>query len=178
VQEVSETQFTVMKFLRNFAFFRVIVDCVFYTGHRFLHENKWAYDNIHRRHHEHYTTNLRTNYHFSAPDLFIESAFPIICAIGVLRGLFGVAFSRFEVHLFMTYISWHEIGTHLGKPLPTISMYPPLSILYTAFTDVEKNSIEFHEVHHNRRHCNYGITQWIDYLMSSRVLRGDGHTIA
>jgi sterol desaturase/sphingolipid hydroxylase (fatty acid hydroxylase superfamily) len=172
-QELSDTPFSLSAFFRNFVFFRIVVDVVFYSAHRFLHENKWVYNNIHRRHHEHYTTNLRTNLHFSAVDLFIQSAFPIACAVGALRFLCRVALSRFEIRLFMTYAAWHETGAHLGKPLPVISMHPPLSILYTAFTDVEKSSIEFHEVHHNRRHCNYGITQWIDQLMSTRVLRGD-----
>lgn len=61
----------------------------------------------------------------------------------------------------------------MGKPLPVISMYPPLSIFYTAFTDVEKHAVEFHEVHHNRRSANYGITQWIDALRGSRILKSD-----
>ncbi len=52
-----------------------------------------------------------------------------------------------------------------------ITTFPPLSILYTAFSNLESQSVEFHEVHHNRRICNYGITQWIDYLMNSRYLR-------
>jgi len=172
--EVTNTPFTVGGFLRNFAVFRVVVDVAFYCGHRALHEHPLLYKHIHKRHHEHFTTNLRTNYHFTAPDLFIESAVPVFAGLAVLRKLLGVALSRFEIHLMLTYVAWHESGTHLGKPLPVISMYPPLSILYTPFTDVEATAIEFHEVHHNRRSCNYGITQWIDYLMGSRLLRAGG----
>lgn len=169
--EISTTPFSFTKFLRNYGVFRVIADIVFYCAHRSLHQIPWLYRNIHKRHHEHYTTNLTTNFHFTALDLFLESALPLIAGIGFLRSALGWKMGRYEIHLMLTYVAWHETGTHLGKPLPTISTFPPLSILYTAFTNWERDSIEFHEVHHNRRHCNYGITQWIDYLMGSRMLK-------
>ena len=102
--EVTNTPFTVGGFLRNFAIFRVVVDIVFYCGHRAMHVYPWLYRNVHKRHHEHYTTNLRTNYHFTAPDLFVESALPIFAGIGVLRGVLGIALSRFEIHLMMTCV--------------------------------------------------------------------------
>lgn len=174
-EEIEETSFSIVRFLRNFAIFRVVADITFYVAHRTLHEVPWLYRNIHKRHHEHYTTNLTTNFHFTVADLFIESAMPLIVGLGVLRGLLGIKMGRYEIHLFLTYVAWHETGTHLGKPLPTISTYPPLSILYTAFTNWERDAIEFHEVHHNRRHCNYGITQWIDWLMGSRRLKSSPH---
>ena len=119
-EEITSTPFSVLGFLRNFAIFRVFVDIAFYCGHRALHENKWLYQNVrgynsqftcvgigylaisfsfcfvqvHKRHHEHFTTNLRTNYHFTAPDLFVESAFPIFMGISMLRGVFGILLSR------------------------------------------------------------------------------------
>ena len=86
--------------------------------------------------------------------------------------MFIFSASRERLCLLFSHVAWHEAGTHLGKPLPVISMYPPLSILYNLFTNKEgRTAIEFHEVHHNRRHCNYGITQWIDMLMGSRFLK-------
>jgi sterol desaturase/sphingolipid hydroxylase (fatty acid hydroxylase superfamily) len=135
-----------------------------------MHVNPWLYKNIHKRHHEHFTTNLRTNYHFTALDLFIESALPIFTALATMRTGLGIKMSRYEVHLMMTYIAWHEAGTHLGKPLPVISMYPPFSFLYNILQG-PSTAIEFHEVHHNKRHCNYGITQWIDRMMGSHLLK-------
>ena len=124
-EELDTTPWRPLAFLRNFAVFRVIVDLVFYLGHRALHTNPWLYKNVHRRHHEHYKTNLRTNYHFTAPDLFIESAMPIIAAVCFLRSFLGVKMGRYEIHMMMTFVAWHESGTHLGKPLPVISVFPP-----------------------------------------------------
>jgi len=169
--ELEETPFRPARALRNFLCFRVVVDLAFYLSHRQLHVNPFLYKHIHRRHHEHYTTNLRTNYHFHWLDLFIESAFPIWMGFMALRGA-GVKLGRFEINLFMTAVGWHESGTHLGKPLPVISWCPPLSILWNLFQ--RPTAIEFHEVHHNRRHCNYGITEWIDFLAGTRVLRPQG----
>lgn len=168
--ELSDTPFTIPSFLKHFGVFRIIVDIVFYFGHRMMHVNPWLYKNIHKRHHEHFTTNLRTNYHFTALDLFIESALPIFTALATMRTGLGIKMSRYEVHLMMTYIAWHEAGTHLGKPLPVISMYPPFSFLYNILQG-PSTAIEFHEVHHNKRHCNYGITQWIDRMMGSHLLK-------
>lgn len=168
--EMSLTSFRPIAFLRNFAITRVIVDIIFYSAHRLMHEVPWMYKHVHKRHHEHYTTNLTTNFHFTALDLFVESAVPIFGAFAFIRKTLGIKLSRFEMHLAMTYIGWYEAGSHLGKPLPVISMYPPLSFLFNAWRTTPPTGIEFHEVHHNRRRCNYGITQWVDWLMGSRWL--------
>ena len=171
--EFKHTPFRPLGFLRNFAIFRLVVDITFYFGHRFLHVHPRIYDLIHRRHHEHYTTNLRTNWHFSSPDLFIESALPIGMGFATLRAL-GIKMGRFELHLMQQYIAWHESGTHLGKPLQIISQFAPGSILYHGFFPwLDTRAIEFHETHHNRRDCNYGITAWIDQLAGSAEFQKD-----
>ena len=104
-KELEETEFSFPRFLRNFAVFRIVVDIVFYTGHRMLHVNKWMYENIHKRHHLDYTTNLRTNFKFHVVDLFIESALPVFVGMGFLRSC-GIKLSRFEMHLMLTYVAW------------------------------------------------------------------------
>eukprot|EP00656_Telonema_subtile_P001443 TRINITY_DN10648_c0_g2_i1.p1 TRINITY_DN10648_c0_g2~~TRINITY_DN10648_c0_g2_i1.p1 ORF type:complete len:457 (-),score=115.83 TRINITY_DN10648_c0_g2_i1:290-1660(-) len=169
--ELDVTEFGIKNFLGHFGVFRILVDIVFYANHRMLHWSPWLYKNVHKRHHEHFTTNLSTVFHFNPLDLFLESAMPIFSALAFMRSGLGIKMSRYEVHLMMTYVAWHEAGTHLGKPLPVISAYPPLSFVYGLFTGNKSTAIEFHEVHHNKRHCNYGITQWIDRLMLSHVLK-------
>jgi hypothetical protein len=37
--------------------------------------------------------------------------------------------------------------------------------------DVDARNVEFHERHHNKLHQNYGITQWVDYLLGTRKLQ-------
>jgi len=147
-QELRETPFSLARFLRNYAILRVAVDVTFYWAHRMLHVHPWIYARVHARHHQHYQTNLRTNFHFGAVDLFLESAVPIGVGLAVLRFLCGAKMSRFELHLMQGYVAWHESGTHMGKPLNLISTYAPLSVLYHAvLPEIDARAIEFHETH-------------------------------
>ena len=73
----------------------------------------------------------------------------------------------------MTYTAWSESCTHLGKALPVVSMFPPLSILYNGYFNLDKNIIAAHEVHHNRRNCNYGIMPWIDVVFGTNRALGE-----
>ena len=119
------------------------------------------------KHHKHFTTSLATNFKFTIPDIIIESTLPIFVGLLFLRNILKIKLSRKEVNLLMIYIAWHETGTHMGKPLQTISIYPPLSFLYREFFKIDINPVKFHEIHHRRRDCNYGITSWIDYLLKT-----------
>ena len=42
-QELRETKFDLMRFVRNFALFRIVLDLAFYFGHRALHVNERIY---------------------------------------------------------------------------------------------------------------------------------------
>jgi sterol desaturase/sphingolipid hydroxylase (fatty acid hydroxylase superfamily) len=96
---------------------------------------------------------------------------PFILGLEVLRRL-GTHSSRLEVALYATYINWYEIGSHSGKPVPTVTYFPPLSPLYRALLgDVDAQNVEFHERHHNKLNQNYGITQWLDKLLGTHKLQ-------
>jgi sterol desaturase/sphingolipid hydroxylase (fatty acid hydroxylase superfamily) len=166
-KELEETPFNVTRFLKNQFWFRLVVDLVFYVGHRAMHANEWLYVNLHKLHHRHHYTSLLTNFNFTAADLFIESVLPVFAAFSFIRGVLGVKMSRFEMHVLLTYTAFHEGGTHLGKPIPVISAFPPLSILYNSIVDIDGRTIEAHEVHHRTRHWNLGITPWLDYVMGT-----------
>lgn len=72
----------------------------------------------------------------------------------------------------ITYMNWYEIGSHSGKPVPTVTYFPPLAPLYnTLLGDVDKRNVEFHERHHNRLDQNYGITQWLDWLLGTHKIQ-------
>ncbi len=74
--------------------------------------------------------------------------------------------------LLAAYMNWYAIGSHSGKPVPTVSYFPPLRPLYQwVLGDVDARNVEFHERHHNKIHQNYGITQWIDMLVGTRKLQ-------
>merc|ERR1711972_991487 len=106
---------------------RLVSDAAFYLVHRALHTRllyRW-----HKRHHEHTATALLTNFHFSAVDLFLEGAAPLFVGLAALQAL-GAKVSQAEGILISTYIQWYEIGSHSGKPVPTVTLFPPLAPLY------------------------------------------------
>ena len=57
-EELDNNQFSIKQFIWKFSIVRAIVDVTFYLAHKILHINPTIYKLIHKRHHEHYTTNL------------------------------------------------------------------------------------------------------------------------
>lgn len=73
-QELSNHPFKFWSFLKRLFIMRLVVDILFYVGHRALH-SPWLYKYIHKRHHEHRKTTITTNFHFTVADLTIEVRF-------------------------------------------------------------------------------------------------------
>lgn len=161
----SKQSFSIIHFLGKLAAVRFISDIVFYCVHRALH-TKQLY-RLHKRHHEHTATALNTNYHFSCADLLLEGFYPILHGVGALH-VINIRMNCLEEDLIASYFQWYEIGSHSGKPVPTVTFFPPLAPLYKSLLgDVDKRNIEFHDQHHFLRNCNYGISQWLDHLLGT-----------
>lgn len=155
-----------MIFLFKLAIMRACVDIGFYFGHRALHHRSLYW--IHRYHHQHYRPTLDTNFHFSPLDVFIEAGFPVFLGLSTLE-ILGFKNSLLEASLLVGFIGWHEQGSHCGKPLPTVTYFPPLAPLYQLILGpVDKDNVRHHDIHHARLNCNYGITIWPDALMGTR----------
>jgi methylsterol monooxygenase len=162
-------------FLVKLVLARLVADVTFYVLHRALH-TRALYGRLHKRHHEHKAPGLHTNFHFTAADLLIEGALPIVAALASLKPLLGTSPKPVELGLLHVCLQWYEIGSHSGKPVPTVSYLPPLAPLYRAILgDVDRRNVEFHHAHHQLTHCNYGITQWLDHALGTARLAGS-HT--
>ncbi|GBG28467.1 Fatty acid hydroxylase domain-containing protein 2 [Hondaea fermentalgiana] len=151
-----------LRFLGRLMWFRVGVDIVFWLGHRVLHM-KGVYSKNHRTHHEDNATQLTTNYHFDWWDLVIEAFVPFLASAIAYEKAFG-PIDQFDVSLIGTYIFWHEIESHAGKPLPSMPLIAPLSTWTQEFDDY---NVWFHELHHRILKANYSITPWIDVLLGT-----------
>ena len=159
-------KFRLLPFLPKLGVVRVVADATFYAVHYLLH-TKPLYGWVHKKHHEHYTTVLATNFHFTFADLLLEGFVPLFAGMRALSAM-GVKLVALEVYLIVCYIQWYEIGSHSGKAMPTVSYFPPLAPLYKwVLGDVDANNVEFHDKHHRFLKCNYGITQWIDCLLGT-----------
>lgn len=151
-----------LRFLLRLIWVRVLVDAGFWLGHSSLHSKK-MYTWAHSTHHEHSATQLTTNYHFEWQDLVIEAFLPFLASILLYETLIG-SVDQFDMTLLGTYIFWHEIESHAGKPMPTMPLIAPLST-FTSHLD-DWNSW-FHEIHHRVLKSNFSITPWFDQLMGT-----------
>lgn len=107
---------------------------------------------------------------FTPLDVLVEAAVPIGVGLTVIGKLLGVPMGRFESNVMVSYHSWYDAGTHLGKNIPLVSMFAPFSLIYNQFWDFDNKAIMFHELHHNKILCNYGITSWLDRLVGTAVM--------
>lgn len=161
--------------LLRLAVVRLAVDVAFYAFHRALHTPMF-FGPLHRRHHEHRSPHVWTNYHFTAVDLFVEGFAPFGVGLAALE-LLGLRCSRLEYLLLLSHIMYYEIGSHAGKPAPVISYFPPFALAYNAFYAVvlgkespDANNVWFHHCHHVFYTGNYGITPWLDAVLGTRKM--------
>ena len=169
--DLSFAETGLCRFLLRLAVMRIAVDVTFFAAHYALHA-KALFAKIHACHHEHRSPHVWTNYHFTAADLVLEGFLPFAVGLVCLAWL-GLTLSRFELQLLFSHIMWYEIGSHCGKPIPVLSVFPPLAPVYRAVMgNVDKNNVWFHHCHHAHRGGNYGITPWLDAVLGT----GNKHT--
>ena len=156
----------VSTYMLKFAISRVTVDIVFGLVHRFMHQNKWVYQNIHRLHHEHTTPRTQTNLHFMWLDQFIEAVFPIYVSFGVL-GMIGLMPTRYEQTLLVMTLVYYESASHTGKEIPIVTWFPYLSPFVDWISGCDQRLIEYHTRHHQLYRCNYSISPWWDKFVGT-----------
>merc|ERR1712151_994315 len=55
----------------------------------------------------------------------------------------------------------YEAGSHCGKALPCVTVFPPLSFI-PWIDQIFGGGIAHHHAHHRYLHCNYSIAAWPD----------------
>ena len=119
-----------------------IGDTVFYWGHRCLHESKWLYNAVHKKHHEFkYVVGVATEYSHPVEDLFVNTlsgiAGPLLLGspVWILAGHIGI--------LLAQSIDAHS-GLDLHFPLSCWNLLP--------YSDCAVA----HDFHHSNNIGNYG----------------------
>merc|ERR1712151_485972 len=77
----------------------------------------------------------------------------------------------------------YEAGSHCGKALPCVSVFPPLSFI-PWIDRTFGGGVAHHHAHHRYVHCNYSIAAWPDRafgtwrpLIDDRTCVDIAHTI-
>lgn len=149
-------------FLFQFAVIRSLHDLGFYAGHWIIHQ-PWFYGWIHKRHHEHKEPGVVTNNHFWILDLMIESGASLSAALWGIS-IFekaGFLLSNFERNYIVVALLWYENGSHAGKQLPCVTVFPPLSFIPWIDRTLGGGVAHHHE-HHRHLQSNYSIAAWPD----------------
>ena len=120
----------------------LVGDTVFYWTHRYFHENKWLYNNVHKKHHEFkYVVGVATEYCHPIEDLLVN----------MLSGIAGPLLFGSPVWILVGHtgiLLAQSIDAHSG-----LDLYFPLSCWNVLpFSDCAKA----HDYHHSNNVGNYG----------------------
>lgn len=159
--------FRLYPFLAKMLAMRLIVDVVFYAVHRALH-SRLLYP-LHRRHHEHVSPRLQTNFHFHPVDIFLEASVPVIVGRIIFDALKIPLHSHEQSLVFVHLINFESVA-HMGKEVPTVSWFPPLAPMLQYLFNCDDQLVKYHFMHHQLVRCNYSISPWPDKLLGSYII--------
>jgi hypothetical protein len=156
--------------VRSFAF-ELIFDLIHYSLHRFMHKNKTLYQMFHKMHHKHASPSYETTFYIHPGDLFLAYSIPVTIAWFVINP------SRFEFQLITIYLTYQEIGGHLGKKMYPTSSFPQF-VWLPRFLGIQLYT-EDHDLHHEKFKWNFSkrFTIWDKlfgtYRSSINIIEGN-----
>jgi hypothetical protein len=72
----------------------------------------------------------------------MEALLPFAVALTVVTFGMGLWTTQLEAYGLLSHIMWFEVGSHCGKPLPTLTTLPPLSpLLRLAVGDFDDRNV-------------------------------------
>jgi sterol desaturase/sphingolipid hydroxylase (fatty acid hydroxylase superfamily) len=128
--------------------FEVILDFFHYWSHRYIHQNKFLYRHIHKKHHHYPNPNVWVTYYQDPIDLLITNSLPTCLSL-----LFIPKISLFTYSSMNIYKNYLEICGHCGKDTFPTSCFPQF-IWLPKFFNIELHTRD-HDKHHSRNNCNY-----------------------
>lgn len=133
--------------------FELIFDFWHYWFHRLLHSDRRLYLRIHKTHHQFSAPMAESSFYMSVPDFFFSHQIPLGFSLAVMDLVLGVKFTLFEFVCLNTYLTYQEIGGHLGKRMRPTSSFAQL-IWLPRWLGIELYT-EDHDRHHQVLKVNY-----------------------
>lgn len=134
--------------VKSFAF-EIIFDFFHYWAHRTFHSNAFLYTYIHKKHHEFADPTAYSSFHMSPLDVTLSYSCPLTLTMMVLP----FTISLYEFMSITIYLTYQEIGGHLGKKMRPTSSFCQF-IWLPRLLNIELYT-EDHHLHHNLLFCNY-----------------------
>jgi Delta7-sterol 5-desaturase len=130
-------------------YFEVVFDLFHYWLHRLLHENRFLYRHVHKKHHKFSNPIPILTYYQEPIDLFLSNSIPMVLTIMLSPNM-----SLFELHVILICKTCIEISGHAGRRLYPSHAFSQFTWLPRAFGIQLYN--EDHDKHHSINNCNYG----------------------
>lgn len=140
-----------LMFIGKSFLFELTFDFLHYWTHRIFHSNKYIYIYIHKKHHKYPHPTPFTTFYMSIPDILLGYSLPLIISSYLLKSL--TTFTYFDFTLICTYLTYQEIGGHIGKKMYPTSSFPQF-IWFPKLFGIELYTEE-HDLHHQKLHCNF-----------------------
>lgn len=137
--------------LKSFCF-ELTFDLVHYWLHRGMHAIPAVYRAVHKQHHKHHHPRAHTAFYMSVPDLLLSYGVPLVVSLAILAR-FRVSFGRHEVALLTTYLTYQEVGGHMGKRMAPTSSFAQC-VWLPRWLGIELYT-EDHDLHHSHLNVNY-----------------------
>jgi sterol desaturase/sphingolipid hydroxylase (fatty acid hydroxylase superfamily) len=144
---------TVFHFFYKSFLFELIFDFYHYSFHRLVHAHPILYRHIHKQHHQYHEPTATTAFYMSAPDLIMTHCIPLFLTVILLSLNQYTSISRLDFMLINTYLSYQEVGGHLGRWMNPTSSFAQF-IWIPKWLNIELYT-EDHDLHHSQSRYNY-----------------------
>jgi len=134
-------------------------DLMMFFIHRWLH-TPWAYENIHKVHHENFAPFSVAGEHVHFLETLMAAVFPMVAGLFCAHQLSD----PYPTHIFLSWIilfheQFRDVEGHCGYNLPFH--------FYTSwFMNWYDGGAVHHDAHHSLYYCNYS-ARWLDRLMGT-----------
>jgi sterol desaturase/sphingolipid hydroxylase (fatty acid hydroxylase superfamily) len=142
-----------LSFLYKSFIFELIFDFFHYWLHRLLHTYPILYRHIHKKHHKYPQPSATTAFYMSVPDLIISHCIPLLLSIYIMSQNQYTIIDKWEFMLINTYLSYQEVGGHLGRWMDPTSSFAQF-IWLPKWLGIELYT-EDHDLHHSQIVYNY-----------------------
>jgi hypothetical protein len=133
--------------------FEIIFDFFHYWSHRYLHENKYLYQNLHLDHHSDKNSSVFHTFNDSIGGTIITNSIPYLLSLLLVSNVLNRSLTTSENSFILVYKTIVEISGHSGKKLGKSSSFPQFKWLPCIF-NMELYTSD-HHVHHRYPKSNY-----------------------
>lgn len=146
--------------------FEIYFDFFHYWAHRICHSNKLLYTTIHKKHHKYSDPTAYSSFYMTPLDAIFSYSLPLTFTSILIP--FHVSMNEFM--LMTVYLTYQEIGGHLGKKMHPTSSFCQFIWIPRIFS-IELYT-EDHHLHHKRLKYNFSkrFSLWDKVFNTYKVL--------